>query len=373
MRRVRLVALLGLVGLVTPLALSQQYYDQDENQPRRKQALPEAGFWPTQRIMELAIDRLTEQMSEQFDFDDEQLYQTQELFKERVIPWLNDNRGDLMQISNEYMEMLWEKKAPSPEQVARWSIKLIPLVDEFGGIIEDTSEEMRSFMTEDQQVQLDAAMAAWDVGTQYIDRRLGVWADGGFDPVEDWHRTPEFQKGERDRQEALRRDQDMARKAVLEDAGYDPHQPGGAAAPETVADVRRTPTAAPTRVQAPKDEWAVYVEGFIKRYQLNADQQDSARRFLKDAQERRDSYLQRNSQRIADARQKSQAAKSEPERTKADAVVQKYARPVERMFDQLKERLNRLPTRKQRLEAGLTEVRGAADSETDKNAGEGSP
>ena len=87
-------------------------------------------------MMELAIDRLTEQMSEQFDFDDEQLYQTQELFKERVIPWLNDNRGDLMQISNEYMEMLWEKKAPSPEQVARWSIKLIPLVDEFGGIIE---------------------------------------------------------------------------------------------------------------------------------------------------------------------------------------------------------------------------------------------
>ena len=193
-------------------------------------------------------------------------------------------------------------------------------------------------------------------------------------PLRTGNRTPEFQKGERDRQQALRRDQDMARKAVLEDAGYDPQQPGGAGG---AGDGSRRAAHADRYADAccrrRRTNGPVYVESFIKRYQLNADQQDSARRFLKDAQEHRDSYLQRNGQRIADARQKLQVAKSEPERTKAEEVVKKHARPVERMFDQLKERLNRLPTRKQRLEAGLTEVRGAADSGTDENAGEGSP
>ena len=364
MSRARFVTLLSIIGLAVPLALPQQYDNEDERRPRRKQAIPEAGFWPTQRTLELFIDRMTEKASGTLNFDDDQLYQTQELFKERVIPWLNDNRGELTQISNEYFEMLLDRKAPDPEVVARWSTRLLPLLDEFSGVFEGTVDEMRTFLTEDQQVYLDAQMAAWDVGKGYVNRRLGGWAEGEFDSVRDWHRNPEFHDDEKKRRKKLHIDRVNARDGVLDEAGYG-GGPGATPRAETVADVQRPRNTAPRGERPTKDAWTQYVENFIKQYQLNGEQQDSARRFLKKAQEDRDSYLRRNADRLAAAQLRLRQAKTDGERARAQEAVTKHSRPVKRMFQQLKDRLSRLPTRKQRLAAAQTELKRGATSKPD--------
>jgi len=111
------------------------------------------------------------------------------------------------------------------------------------------------------------------------------------------------------------------------------------------------PAASTTAAVASQDEWTKYVEDFIIRYQLTAEQQAKAYKVLRSQQEQRERYLRRQGDRLAAARQALQAAKTDEERSAASAAVDQFQRPLDRMFTQLVERLDRLPTRKQRLAA----------------------
>ena len=78
-----------------------------------------------------------------------------------------------MQLTNEYFEALLGGEAPDPADVAQWSQRVLPLLDEMVDEFEGVGEDMRGFMTEDQQVVLDGQLAAFRVATSYMTQRAG--------------------------------------------------------------------------------------------------------------------------------------------------------------------------------------------------------
>ena len=106
-------------------------------------------------------------------------------------------------------------------------------------------------------------------------------------------------------------------------------------------------------------------------YQLTEDQQARAHKVLRSAHEQRDRYLRRAGARIAQVQQKLKEAKTESARAAAQAEGQELARPVDRMFKQLKERLNKIPTRKQRVAAAQDELKQGEKPQAPES-GEGS-
>ncbi|MFH1747996.1 MAG: hypothetical protein ABIG44_13255 [Planctomycetota bacterium] len=369
MKRHQLIALLGVLTLTAALALPQDYYDEDEERPKKKDALPPAGFWPTQRMMDLFLDRMTEEMSGTYDFDEDQLYNTRELFKERFPTWLNDNRGEIMQLTNEYLEALLAGEAPDSEYVADWAQRTLPLVDEFTDLFEGVSVDMRAYMTEEQQVILDGQMAAFRVGVSYVNQRLGVWSEGGFDAQTEWPGSPEHRQHERQREREMHKE---AREAELRAKGEWNEEAETAAAAAADADQPNDRSADRPGDQS-RDEWTRYVDNFIRRYQLNQEQKEAAYKYLRYQQEQRDKYLRRSGGKLAEAHEAVKKADSDQQREKTTRQVNLLERPLERMFTQLKEKLDKIPTRAQRQAAAKSEQQSSTSQKATEKAPESRP
>ena len=346
----RLAVLLCLV-LFVPAALSQG----PRRPPREHDARdfdappppPSAGFWPTDRMMYLFIDRMTEELGKTYGFNEEQLHQTRELWKDEFPAWLNEHRHEIQQLTNEYFEALLEDKPPDPEFVADWAQRVLPLVDEFAERCETVSEQMRPFLTEDQQLTLDGQLAGFRVGMKYLNQRLVGWAEGGFDAETEWHRSPGFKENEEARNRQMAQEAQEAEIAARGGVPKSTGETGGAAGDAAGAARDNGRSAVSSRPAG--DDWEKYVEDFIRRYQLNAEQQATAHKYLRTLQERRLSCA-RNANELKKARQ----AAANPQRpaTGAEEQLQRLNRPLDNMFTQLKEKLDSIPTRKQRAEAG---------------------
>jgi hypothetical protein len=312
------------VALVVAGAFAQEIDDQrydEQGRPKRSTEIPTAGFWPTERMTNRVIDRITGKMADEYDFDDSQLRLTREIFKARFPTFLNENRAEIQTLLNQYLEAILDDQPPAVEDVAYWAQRVQPLLAEFEEVCHEVGEGMREYLNEDQEVLLDAQVAAFQTGVRMAQNKLGVWAEGGYDPETEWiHR------------------------------GGGPRQSEGAEAPggpgEDEAEGQAQPGA-----KTPKDEWTIYTEQFIERYQLNAEQKQKAYAFLRRQQEERDRYLRQKTDEMEEVTKRLQAATTEEERKAAVAQYDRLTAPVERMFERLKERLDTLPTRAQRRAA----------------------
>ncbi len=113
------------------------------------------------------------------------------------------------------------------------------------------------------------------------------------------------------------------------------------------------------RINEPKastnfaSEWQKYVEEFIRKYQLNPGQEQTARKILRDCQDQAERYLGTRQGQIAkiDA-QLATVAKDPKQGTDLRSQREKLIEPIGRIFErQLKPRLEKLPTRQQRQDA----------------------
>jgi hypothetical protein len=113
------------------------------------------------------------------------------------------------------------------------------------------------------------------------------------------------------------------------------------------------------RTRAYESEWERYTREFIAEYTLSEEQTQKAWQVCRDCQTLAQNYLNRRREHIGRFERELSALKGihnkKERRAKAAAlaeVIDKLCRPVEEIFEkQLKPRLERLPTRKQRTEA----------------------
>ena len=305
------------------LATLMPAYGQDQPAPPRATEIPTEGFWPTRKMMDRIIDRIVDQMADHYEFDEEQTETTRILLKERYPAYLNENRAEIQTLLNQYFEALVNDQPPTPEEVAEWATRVQPLLAGLGDLTHEVTDEMHTYLNDQQAVTLDAEVTAFDTGMRFAQNKLSAWAAGEYDPTTEWIHPPNENR-------------------QAEDAPDDqPDEPDVKAAAGT----------------APVDEWAVYAQRFIERYQLNDQQKQKAHLILRRQQEARDKYLRRKVDEMARVTKQLSEATTEESRQAALRAYEQLNAPVDQLFRTLKERLLTLPTRAQRKaaeEAGLT-------------------
>ena len=345
MKTLKLWMQLTVAAALAAGAVAQNYDPADQGPARPRK--PAGGNLLTDRLIDSTINRITDHMAELYGFDEDQLWNTRDTLKARFPQWLQQNRDELQALFVQYAEAVVGDDPPTPDDVADWAARALPLMQQFTGLVDESAEEMRGYLTDQQQVVLEGQRAAMQVATNYMQQRLSVWENGGYDWKTEWPGSRTFHEQERARQQQLEREARQARNVAMGlPADADAPPAAGGAAPSGKPDLQTRPAPG-----GPKDEWVVYTENFIKRYQLDEAQQNSAHKFLRDQQALRDRYLQRHVDEIKTLEEKQNAAKDEGAQALVKADYQRLYKPVEGYFERLKERLETLPRRNQRAAA----------------------
>ncbi len=343
-------ALLVCLGLLVSATPAQDMYADDEDPPSGKAKVPDAGFWPTQRMMKLFMHRIADDMARRYEFDEDQLYLTREALKEHIPRFLNENRAQIQPLINQFFEAQLADEAPEVEYVADWAQRALPLMHKFEDVVDGLTGDMREYLTEDQVIIMEGEHAAFRTGWGMITNKVAVWSDGGYDPETEWPRSA----GHRSEQ---RREEEQRAQAEME-----------AARQEAIAQAREGQTANPARGSGKgrKDPWERYVDEFVQRYRFNDEQKEKAYRLLEAQLRKRDNYLERKLPEMDRIEERLKEAETDEERETVQAQLSKLNEPVDRMFQQLKDRLQQLPTRDQRKKAAKERIEQRQVGERDK-------
>ncbi len=310
----------------------------------------EEVFLFTDRIIDLMIDRISDDLAKQYKFDEEQLLNTRDTLKSRFPQWLRENRAELIALANQWTETMFAADPPTAEEMAAWSQRALPLLQQFDELVRETTEEMRTYMTDEQQTQLDGELAAYGMAMGYMHRRLSEWSAGHYDWETEWPRSEAFRQNQRKRDQELQRKMNEARRQALgAEAAAPPAVPGEPETPPAPLEAPRTATGAAKG--GTTDEFEAYTTGFIQRYKLDEAQQGQAWKICRALQEARDKYLSKSLAKINDLQDRLAKVTTDEDREKIAAEYRRLTQPLDRYFNQLKERLDKIPTGKQRAEA----------------------
>lgn len=314
------------------------------------------GIWPTQRQVELFFDRVADSMIEFYDLDEEQFLATRQIVRETLPKFLQENKRDLKALLNEFIDAQLSGEPPDPNSIQDWAQRAVTMLEKFDGVVQEVTDGMREFLTEDQLVKLDAEHAAFKTGVSIVQNKLYHWSEGGFNPETDWITDPRVRR-EREHNErvAMRAEMQKARESVLNGAG----EPGSVATADRGAPEQRAGSGPASRT-APRDEWEMYVVSFIRRYDLNHDQEQQAYAILRAKQEERDDYLARKGNEIKAVGERLAKAQTDKDKQEAQTLFDKLNRPIARAFEQLRDKLDTIPTRKQRKDAARMSADRAA-------------
>jgi hypothetical protein len=186
-------------------------------------------MWPSERLVDLAINRIVDRMAEVYGLDEDQLWDTRDVLKARFPQWLQQNRAELQSLMMQYFEAVMGDEPPTPEEVADWAARAAPLVEEFTSLVDETTEDMRGYLTDEQQVLLDGQLAAMQVGMNYMQQRLATWRAGGYDWQTEWPRSDVFREQEVQRRQRLEREAEREKRIAMGLPADTGSVPGGAA------------------------------------------------------------------------------------------------------------------------------------------------
>lgn len=341
--------------------LAQTSFAQDATDPNEAERKgPPPVLFLNDQILNLMMDRISDDMSGHYEFDPEQKDYARMVIKDRFPQFFLKNRERIIRAANGYMMGILGDDPPTPEMVAAWANDALPLLEEFKGLVEDSGDELRQVLSDEQQVKLDSELAAFRVGATVMTNRMNTWAAGGYNWETEWPRSEKFQDEQRARQQRVWRDQENARRIArgeepLPEPGDAVDVPGGdtpeAGPPPDPAG--RPRTRSPASGRGPADAWQRYVDEFIAKYKLNDAQQTAANRFLKSAQERRAAHLKRTAEQRRKLEAELKKAKGDEEQARVKGELAKLDARVDEIFSDLKQRLEGLPTRRQRAEVDV--------------------
>jgi len=349
------LALAYAAGAQTP---PDDRYD-EEGRPKRATEIPKEGFWPTRLMAERMFDRIVDEMANEYEFDEEQKAVVRETFGRNMLEFMDTNRAEIQTLMNQFFEAQFNDGPPEVDDVAFWSQRVLPLVEEFRGVADRITGDMREVMTDDQAARLDTEYAAFQAGLTLVTNKLGSWAEGNYDPETEWI-TDRSERQRREAEEQARMEAEMERARA---------QAGGPDAEEALARANAAEARARALAEGNQrggrpttratDEWEQWVDKQIERYEMNEEQQQKARLILRAKQEERDQYLERKADDLAKAKAALAEAQSDDARKAAAEAQARLNAPVERMFEQLRDKVGTLVTRDQRRRAAEREAAAA--------------
>ena len=243
-------------------------------------------------------------VAKRYQLDTEQTAQIKPRVIWRTMRLMGRHIPTLFDLSEEFLAARLERRPFTTEEVARWSQMSEPLMldalEEFEGLYREVTPLLRP----GQRELLDKDRAADLRRAKMMMERLGDWQQGKWEP-QDWGLQDDpYHGGRPDRGTTA---------PALEAADLQP-----------VADV-------PQYDPGDEDAWQRYVRDFIRRYRLDAEQGTAARAILGDVRMRAGVYRSAMLGEVG-----------------GSGSAEGMARINVRLFEELKRRLDQIPTEKQR-------------------------
>jgi hypothetical protein len=284
---------------------------------------PLEGFWPTDRLIELAVRRWCGQVAYDYHLDEEQTANLEEMMLRRWPRWLEENRRSLQPLVNEFMENRLALEPPSPERVSDWAGRAARMFDSMREELRAAQADFREWLTPAQKMQFDADVMKMNVGMELFEQKLRGWQAGQYARRELW-KQPEWER--RAEREAERQSQADAL------AGADSREAEQPSESDAV----------------PLDKWESYVVAFIKDYALDPEQITSAWRIMGDLRARAERYKERHRDEYARLESKLAEAADAQQKEALIARRRELDQPLAQLFEELQVRLDRLLTNAQR-------------------------
>lgn len=279
---------------------------------------PEAGgVWPTDRMRDGLLSRVSTGLAEHLDLDEEQTARVDAIIRERWAAFLEEHRDTMEPLLNRYFEQRISLDPPSPEAIESWAAGAQELLSAVREEFSTQQRSVRELLRPEQLPKFDAECMKIHAGMQVWDVKLEGWKNGFFKPHEVWYRVKPLE-------------------AYL---GGDDSR-GGGTAREAASEFGSSAVAI--------DGWAAYVERFIQRYHLDDAQARSARAVLNEMRARAEEYLTRARHEIRDLVSTPKDARDDAWHARRTEVE----RPIVEYFDQLIDRLHALLTPAQQRQYG---------------------
>ena len=254
------------------------------------------------------FDALVHVLSERYALTEPQQQLLSELIARGGSAIIAHHGGRLLQIGLEARLSLAAGESFTPEQVARWCGELQPVLDEARRQLDDGTRELMQALDPAQRATLETDLGVVHQRLDGLPEVARGWADGGWQPA-DW--------------------------------GF-----AGAVPPAG------EPASRPS-VAEDGDAWASYVREFIRRYQLDDAQQVRAWIVYRELKWRADRVRQRlgPAAPVSSTRRSDEDGPSAPHGVRSRAAER--AARIADLFEQLRRRLERLPTRAQQRAAAV--------------------
>ncbi len=313
------------------------------------------GLWNVDSMMEQAVDNI----SRRYNLNANQKEITKKMLVKEVTNFLgeHDNIWPLVRDLGRYQI---KGEAPEGEIARRIGENAQPLLEDIRETILRCNEDWDSILNEEQKTLHDWDLNDMEQTFSKMDENFTAMREGKA-------RNPGIFPAPNDHQEKAPRVAKAPPKSFK---------------PELSDDARTG------RNRPQEDMWDTYVQTFIKRYQLDEAQSESARSILRECKTRASAYRLSKDRDFAEAKKRLKDvrdSKQSPTITKTKEkvwtqVLQKLRKPVDDLFEELKDRLAKIPTSAQRKRAGdapdsspprpeKTASNGSAKPEMPKSAG----
>jgi len=276
--------------------------------------------------VEQILDVVVGNIASRYNLNEAQTEYTDELMKREVQKFLRDHSDSVWPVIRELVTGQRVGQPPEdPEELSRLGKAARPLAELAEEVIFKANEEWRNILSDKQKRMHDFDLNEMRKQFDGIHENLESWESGQplrrniFPPPEKYKNEPP--------------------KPPRPAAGI----PG--AKPDLPPDKHKG------KVTLNADMFATYVEEFIKDYELDPGQVNSARSILKEFQGRAQSYLDANKESLerTDAQQEAAVKKRDHKAiAEADAAHRELLEPVNELFQKMDDRLQGLLTSAQK-------------------------
>lgn len=300
----RLVLTTTLVAVFCPMLVYAQ--SRNENRPRQGIFSGSPLFWRTDWVLEAYIKQITRH----YNLNQEQEEYTRKLLNQKVKTFLQENERDVRALVAEYFEYQLSQELPDAQTAQEFARRASPLAQRIRREIFDGNMSWREILNDEQLAKHDQDLRQMTTFFDNLEMGLERWKEGRVQPSD---------------------------------------LPGR---------VGPRPT---TLGQKPEDAWEYWVRNYIRSYKLDEGQQQTARSILRELKDEAARYRESNKSRFvavenAQKAIRERAPKTDPEglaqyqRETAQITRQKaeLERPITALFDQLRSRVEAIPTVDQR-------------------------
>ncbi len=298
-------------------------------------SVPEAGFWPTKRMVGFVLDRSLEAVAERYRLDEQQQTLLREQLRERVPDFLHRNRARLQPFVNHMMELRVLGEEPQPKAIAKLSRRLKPVIEDFRRTLKETDQAFRVHLRPGQLRTWQRDVVGFYGALAAAETQVARWERGLAQPS-DWPLSAMIpKKGD----EAA--DAEGGSAAGGTPAGF--RDIFSLARPKS----RSSAKAGASGVEVALDRWEGYVDRFIRKHDLGEAQAHQAKAILRDVKSRAEQHQKQNHDVYRRIRTHMKGADAD-RKAELKAQLADLNAPLQDLFNEMTARLESILPSRQR-------------------------